>query len=116
MPGCRVVEDNFYVDDCLTGADDVSEASNMINLSTDIMKKASVVLTKWCSNDREISEVLSRNLNYQQISETHTVLGLNWLAEQDCFSVDRPGMGPDVMLQKDWCSVFSPGSLTRWDY
>ena len=67
------LKDNFYVDDCLTGTDDISEASDMIHLSTDIMRKASMVLTKWCSNDREISEVLSRNLNDQQISETHKV-------------------------------------------
>ena len=69
-PNCRLVEelkDNLYVDDCLTGADDVSDASYIIHLSTDIMRKAFIVLTKWCSNDREISEVLSRNFNDKQI-------------------------------------------------
>ena len=78
-PSCRVVgelKDNFYVDDCLIGADDVSEAPDTINLSTDIMRKASMVLTKWCSNDREISEILSMNFNDQQISKTHKVLGV----------------------------------------
>ena len=110
-PSCRVVEelkDNFYVDDCLTGADDVSGASDMIHLSTDIMRKASMVLTKWCSNDRDISEVLSRNFNDQQIGETHKVLGLKWLADQDCFSFDGPSIGPDVKVTKRLVlSVFS---------
>ena len=56
---CRIVEElknNFYIDDCLIGADDASEASDMIHLSTYIMNNAFMVLTQWCSNDSEISE------------------------------------------------------------
>ena len=41
-------------------------------------------------------------------SVTHNVLGLKWLAEQDCFSFDRPSIGPDVKVTKRLVlSVFS---------
>ena len=104
FPESRVVEElneNMYVDDFLSGADSVEECCTMVRDAISIMSKASMPLVKWGSNSPEVAEILHRDFRDKYLDrESFKVLGLLWLASDDCFTFRGSVLAPDLSITK----------------
>ena len=104
FPVSRVVQElqeNMYVDDFLSGADSIDECCSMVQESSDIMSKASMNLVKWGSNSPDVSRMLQRDFRDKFLdAESHKVLGLTWLARDDCFSFHGVSLPEDICVTK----------------
>ena len=104
FPESRVVEElkeNMYVDDFLSGADSVEECCTMVKDAIRIMSQASMPLVKWGSNSPEVAEILHRDFRDKYLDrESFKVLGLLWLASDDCFTFRGSVLAPDLCITK----------------
>lgn len=85
--GADAIENDFYMDDCLTGAQNVEEAKQLCFEMDSLLKSCGFTLDKWRSNKRnvvpdELSRQTNEVLELNEFSDT-TVLGLRWLPESD---------------------------------
>ena len=80
---------NLYVDDFLSGTNDVDEASQMFSEAKKMLEDASMPLTKWISNLKEFRE---------QDSSENKVLGLLWNSEHDEFHFNGLDISSDVVI------------------
>ncbi|XP_031348314.1 uncharacterized protein LOC116174518 [Photinus pyralis] len=82
----RAILEDFYVDDLLTGADDLDQAIKLRNEIDQILRGGCFKLTKWASNDpRLIPDTqanITNDIQLDKQSETKT-LGLLWNCEAD---------------------------------
>ncbi|GFW91384.1 integrase catalytic domain-containing protein [Trichonephila clavipes] len=94
----------LYVDDAISGADDISQALKVSKDSETIMKNASMKLRKWNSNDqtlmrtweREGLETHPRHPDDSSKIPSSKVLGIPWDVVHDYFTIDVK-----VLLQLD---------------
>ena len=104
FPESRVVEElkeNMYVDDFWSGADSVEECCTMVKDTTSIMSQASMPLVKWGSNSPEVAEILHRDFRDKYLDlESFKILGLLWLASDDCFTFRGSVLVPDLCITK----------------
>ncbi|GFY55975.1 retrovirus-related Pol polyprotein from transposon 17.6 [Trichonephila inaurata madagascariensis] len=78
---------DFYVDDVLTGANDIDEATELVIELQEILRKGGLELHKWATNEKSV-------LESTQIKSSHTivenkaikVLGLVWHSSVDEFT------------------------------
>ncbi|GFX76405.1 integrase catalytic domain-containing protein [Trichonephila clavipes] len=90
----------LYVDDVISGADDISQALKVSKDAETIMKNASMKLRKWNSNDQTLMRTWER-----EGLETHPshpddsskipsskVLGIPWDVVHDYFTIDVKGL------------------------
>ena len=102
FPESRVVEElkeNMYVDDFLSGADSVEECCTVVKDAIRIMSQASMPLVKWGSNSPEVAEILHRDFRDKYLDrESFKVLGLLWLASDDCFTFRGSVLAPDLCI------------------
>ncbi|KAH9639149.1 hypothetical protein HF086_018217 [Spodoptera exigua] len=85
----EIITHDFYVDDLLSGGDDLSDVKNMRDRLTSVLASACFPLRKWQSNEPQLVSELahsSRNLNIGG-NEPSKTLGLGWQAVADelCF-------------------------------
>ncbi len=93
----QVVKGSFYVDDCLTGADSLSEAKQLRCDLNSLLSLACFTLRKWRSNScelladlpSELKEVDNSNLVISP-SECPKTLGLHWNTSTDTLHVCTP--------------------------
>ena len=104
FPESTVVEElkeNMYVDDFLSGADSVEEWCTLVKDAISIMSQASMPLVKWGSNSPEVAEILHRDFRDKYLDrESFKVLGLLWLASDDCFTFRGSVLAPDLCITK----------------
>ena len=88
----EVVEKSFYVDDCLSGADDPTMAITLQRQLYDLFMRGRFLLRKWNSSDpfvlQSIPEDLRDSREVHPISETNEytkTLGLEWNVTKDEF-------------------------------
>ena len=93
----KIITNNFYVDDCLTGAATSEEAKEIWDELTSVLRLAGMWLRKWSSNDTGLIESIPINMRekeqHQTISppaECHKTLGLHWDTKKDNFHVSTP--------------------------
>ncbi|XP_043480299.1 uncharacterized protein LOC122509997 [Leptopilina heterotoma] len=85
----EVLKNDFYVDDCLTGADTIEEVKQIKEELIELTKKAGLHICKWRSNHQEIaqnsedSEMLTSDVD--QSSKT---LGVMWNSRNDTLHFD----------------------------
>ncbi|XP_055591566.1 uncharacterized protein LOC129743554 [Uranotaenia lowii] len=93
--GSRVIIEDFYVDDCLTGADSIQEARALIQETTSLTDSAGFNLRKFNTNCSRILKGLPRfMIDNQSVfeldssSSTVKTLGMKWdtRADEFCFS------------------------------
>ena len=92
--GVMAVERSFYVDDGLTGADDIKTAVRTQKELQELFKKGGFTLHKWNSNDPKVFKHIDPKLrsdggavqNTGDLLYTKT-LGLQWKADTDQFHV-----------------------------
>lgn len=91
----KILDTCVYVDDLVTGADDVSEALKISREAKEIMSKASMNLRKWVSNDNslikkwedekfDIHPIRANDVNVQVLK----VLGMSWDTHEDNLSIE----------------------------
>ena len=67
----KVVNESFYVDDCLTGADTIEEAIELQTQLQSLLLKGDFLLRKWNSNNTLVLESIPPEL--QDPRMTHTI-------------------------------------------
>ena len=86
----KVVEEDFYVDDGLTGADSIKEAIDLHVELQSLFAEGGFHLRKWNSSESAVLEEIDPELRDQQ--STHTIsdpdmfiktLGVQWNAKLD---------------------------------
>ncbi|XP_055542672.1 uncharacterized protein LOC129728269 [Wyeomyia smithii] len=84
-----ILRKNFYVDDCLGGAQSVDEALQLRHELTELLSKGGLTLRKWTSNKIEVLQGLSSEQIGTQSSfvfapqESVKALGIGWEPETD---------------------------------
>ena len=83
--------ENMYVDDCLTGAENVNRAIELQSSLSSLMRSGGFQLVNWASN----SDKVIQNIKLEDRASSFTVslderesikaLGLSWDAKNDCF-------------------------------
>ena len=124
--GAEAVQKCFYVDDCLTGANDPKSALILQRQLTDLLSRGGFILRKWNSSDKsvlkEIPEELRDASSIQTISEVNEytrTLGIEWNVSTDQFrltisdftpvlTVTKRSMVSDVAKVFDVMGWFSP--------
>ena len=85
--GSEVVTRDFYVDDLLTGANDVDTLEQIRVEVSDILESKGLELAKWFSNHiifSDVSSDLDKVIPLDDSQSTKT-LGLHWLPSSDVF-------------------------------
>ncbi|GFS89015.1 integrase catalytic domain-containing protein [Trichonephila clavipes] len=90
----------LYVDDVISGADDISQALKVSKDAETIMKNASMKLRKWNSNDQTLMrtweeeglETHPRHPDDSSKIPSSKVLGIPWDVVHDYFTIDVKGL------------------------
>ncbi|XP_035214425.1 uncharacterized protein LOC118188168 [Stegodyphus dumicola] len=81
----------MYVDDLVTGADDVSEALKTSREAKEIMRGAGMNLHKWVTNDSHLAKIWEEeNFDIHPLSSKDIlkVLGIQWNIQEDSLSIE----------------------------
>ncbi|XP_055859109.1 uncharacterized protein LOC129921330 [Episyrphus balteatus] len=90
--GAKVVREDMYVDDLISGADSIEEARKERDEASQLLASAGFNLRKWTSNVKELVEdiqVQDRELDFElpfNLSNHVKALGIKWFPIDDCFS------------------------------
>ena len=107
FPLARVVDDSFYVDDCLTGADNVQGALSLHHQLLDLFRCGEFLLCKW--NSSETSVLKSINPELRNSVEVFTItgseeyaktLGLEWNTTADHFRLTISNLPSPAIITK----------------
>ncbi len=97
----RIIEQDFYVDDCLSGASTVEEAIQFKNQLLELLSSAGMLLRKWRSNSCEFLQSVEPDL-FEMSDLTITdplssskALGIHWHVATDCLFVSVPEFQSD---------------------
>ncbi|XP_046745774.1 uncharacterized protein LOC124411010 [Diprion similis] len=88
--GASALSSDVYVDDVLSGADDITSALIKQNELIELLKAGGFTLRKWTSNTPELLEHLTPEVRATTTSivwqpETFHMLGLSWQSSSDSF-------------------------------
>lgn len=90
----RVVNRNFYVDDCLVSVPDAGQAIELAHDLMTLLKRGNFRLTKFTSNDKDVlstiptEERLIKNLDLDHFP-AERALGVQWDVQADVLGVQR---------------------------
>ncbi|XP_073821565.1 uncharacterized protein [Musca autumnalis] len=98
--GAEVVRNDFYVDDLLTGAADLSSLLTIRDQVTTILSSAGFKLTKWFSNHPDFNETSCSEKLLHSDSETARALGIHWAPRSDVFKFYVEGGFQDMKATK----------------
>ena len=105
--GADVVQKCFYVDDCLTGADDPRSALNLQRQLTHLFSRGGFVLRKWNSSDPSVLEEIPEELRdtnciqtISEVGEYTKTLGIEWNVSTDEFRLTVTEFSPDAIVTK----------------
>ena len=103
----KVVEDNFYVDDCLTGADSIEGAIFLHDELCDLFKRGGFLLRKWNSSESAVLQSINPDLKDSikvlivSGSEEYTkALGLEWNTAGDHFRLTITNLPSPAIVTK----------------
>lgn len=94
----RILKEDFYVDDLVTGASDISKAKELKHQLETVLNEAGFTLRKWNSNVKELITGSDNSTNHYGVQDkdfsTVKVLGLVWDPDQDVYkySVELPSL------------------------
>lgn len=88
----KVLDECLYVDDLITGADDVKTALKLSQRAKEIMSSANMKLCKWNTNSSELQNEWKQRNNDEVVEikgpNPLKVLGLTWNRDTDEFAFD----------------------------
>ena len=86
-----ILQRDVYMDDVVTGADSIEEATDLQSELRQLCKAGGFNLRKWASNQPALMEKLPAGdaipVCKWQAGETYTALGVHWSLVDDCFRV-----------------------------
>lgn len=103
-----IIERDFYMDDCVTGAQSEDRAIELANEIGNVLLGTGFKLTKWKSNSRKVLGALNQtgvddcdSMVFSEDGQT-TVLGLKWLFGRDqyTFTVKTPSIEGRITKRK----------------
>ncbi|XP_053698867.1 uncharacterized protein LOC128745821 [Sabethes cyaneus] len=120
--GAKVLKNDFYVDDMLSGVDDVEKCKRFVAEMISLMESAGMSLRKWNSNCEEILSVLEALRDERSVLEldssksTVKTLGLAWEPYTDRFKFSTPKWNETAGITKrtvvsDVSRLFDPLGL-----
>ncbi len=93
----HIVNTQFYVDDCLTGASTVTEAAEIRAELNSLLALACMKLCKWRSHSSELLQTIPDEMKEKESlhiisppDQCHKALGLHWNTSTDSFHVATP--------------------------
>ena len=102
-----VVQKCFYVDDCLTGADDPNSAITLQRQLSDLFSRGGFTLRKWNSNDPSVLEQIPQELwdtnrtqTISEVNEYTKTLGIEWNISTDEFHLAITALSSDTIVTK----------------
>ena len=109
------LRDDIYVDNLITGTNNVEEAVKLYHGAKTIFKEASMNLREWSSNSHQVNQII--DFNDRASSDSVKVLGHNWNLENDSITLKRStnileSASPTKRnVLKELASVFDPLGL-----
>ncbi len=103
----KAVEESFYVDDALTGANSREEAVQLQNQLQELFSRGGFVLRKWNSSDSQVLDHISHEM--RDCQETHSIhdsdqqtktLGFEWNTRSDHFHLTVASLPPIDCITK----------------
>jgi len=117
----RATKEDFYVDDLMTGSDDLLEAVSKQNQLINMLKSAGFQLRKWCANHLKLlinvpPEDIEPLLNIRDGIEDHVkTLGVTWLPKADEIAIKTLWVKPTTITKRtilsDVAHIFDPIGL-----
>lgn len=93
----KIIMSAFYVDDCLTGANTVMEATEIREELNSLLAEGKMTLRKWRSSSQDILDAIPESLketekteDHQTFVEHHKALGVHWDTVEDVLHVATP--------------------------
>ncbi|XP_038113822.1 uncharacterized protein LOC119767919 [Culex quinquefasciatus] len=115
----KIVKQDFYVDDLLTGVDDLEEGMQLINEILELMESAGLSLRKWNSNCKQLLWRVPEHLRdgqsileFDAASYTVKTLGLIWESQSDTFRFSTPTWNSTSEITK---RVVASDLSMHWD-
>lgn len=108
----RIILEDFYVDDLLTGTDDVSSAIQLHKDTQAVLQESGFHLTKWSSNKKEILEVIPKDIQSTvcqiELQDNNIIktLGLQWDTNKDTLNY-KINTQHDVCTKRSILSVIA---------
>ena len=103
----RVVEDSFYVDDCLSGADDVENAITLYDQLRKLFQRGRFLLRKWNSSEPAVIQNIDPDvrdtfevLTISGSGEYTKALGLEWNTSMDHFRLTMSDLSSSDKVTK----------------
>jgi hypothetical protein len=102
----RVALEDFYVDDCVTGADTPSEAVTLQSQLQGLLGRGNFLLRKWHSSDPKVLEFLPADLRdpgsqvHLDSDQATKALGIIWDTNSDALTVHVSSLLPQGQLTK----------------
>ncbi|GFW96374.1 integrase catalytic domain-containing protein [Trichonephila clavipes] len=82
----EVLLQDFYMDDCLSGASELSEFEKLKSELTQILQRGGMTLLKWCSNKAPSTELREFSLDRSSEEVMVKTLGMLWDSSGDSFT------------------------------
>ena len=118
----QAVDESFYVDDGLTGADSTEEAIELQQHLQDLFSQGGFLLHKWNSSDPTVLQHIAPELKDSHIMHTITdseaytkMLGIEWNSNSDHFWLPLLTCLLSQMSRSVYLSQILPKRLTFWD-
>ena len=102
----KAILEDFYVDDCVTGADSPPEAVELQSQLQDILSKGNFLLRKWHSSDPKVLDSLPADLRdpgdqvHLDSDLATKALGIIWNTSSDLLTVHVSSLIPQGQLTK----------------
>ncbi len=104
----KVVENNIYVNDCLTGADDIEGAISLQRQLQQLFENGGFLLRRWNSSEPEVLQCIEPSLrdsieilNISGTEEYTKTLGLEWNTTHDPFRLTISKLpSPDILTKR----------------
>lgn len=105
FPGAaQILENDFYVDDCLTGSDNKKDVMQIKDELIQLTEKAGLKLTKWNSNHPELISALTEVEKNERVKidpeKTTRTLGVCWNPRDDTLRYGVPESSEDEVITK----------------
>ena len=81
----KELNENWYVDDFLSGTDTETEATELFTETKKVVSKAGMVLARWKSN---LASFVGKTL-FDSGAQHVKVLGVTWNSQRDIFTFNR---------------------------
>ncbi|XP_043287500.1 uncharacterized protein [Venturia canescens] len=116
----KILQEDMYVDDALTGADTIEEAIAIRDQLTELLERGQLKIRQWASNSTRILEgLLPESINKHLLlndSPTIKTLGLQWNSSTDSISYKvKPLTSPAIVTKRavlsEIAKIFDPLGL-----